>query len=216
MEPLSGRSSLVFSPIAAILALLRTWIYCEMAAEPPLDYILNMRSLLHCKWRAGGNPVYMSGSHLCIPRNETVQPPYFQNRIIMISLPNPTLVDLWEIYIFPGLGAWRNLENNPLSSLHYLLQNRPVSVTVCVEGVGGLNPPPPLAGSVKVLQRRQCIWSPVALSDFIPIKYADVAKWRLQLEAGKYVLICAARQLWIYWLLRDTIWRIFTILGSAY
>ena len=29
----------------------------------------------------------MSGSHLCIPRNETVQPRYFQNRIIMLCLP---------------------------------------------------------------------------------------------------------------------------------
>ncbi len=44
----------------------------------------------------------MSGSHLCIPRNETVKPPYFQNRIIMFCLPNPTLIYLWEIYIFPG------------------------------------------------------------------------------------------------------------------
>ncbi len=26
----------------------------------------------HCKWRAGENPVYIFGSHLCIPRNETV------------------------------------------------------------------------------------------------------------------------------------------------
>ena len=27
---------------------------------------------------------------------------YFQNRIIMFCLPFPTLIDLWEIYIFPG------------------------------------------------------------------------------------------------------------------
>jgi hypothetical protein len=44
----------------------------------------------------------MSGFHLYIPRNETVQPPYFQNRIIMFCLPIPTLIYLWEIYIFPG------------------------------------------------------------------------------------------------------------------
>ncbi len=44
----------------------------------------------------------MSGSHI-IPRNETVQPPYFQNRIVMFCLPIPTLIYLWEIYIFPGL-----------------------------------------------------------------------------------------------------------------
>ncbi len=28
---------------------------------------------------------------------------YFQNRIIMFCLPVPRLIDLWEIYIFPGL-----------------------------------------------------------------------------------------------------------------
>jgi hypothetical protein len=44
----------------------------------------------------------MSGSHLCIHRNETMQPPYFQNRIIMFCLLIPTLIYLWEIYIFPG------------------------------------------------------------------------------------------------------------------
>jgi hypothetical protein len=33
----------------------------------------------------------MSGSHLCIPRKETVQRPYFQNRIIMFCLPIPAL-----------------------------------------------------------------------------------------------------------------------------
>jgi hypothetical protein len=37
----------------------------------------------------------MSGSHLCIPRNETV----FPKQIIMFC----TLLYLWEIYKFPGL-----------------------------------------------------------------------------------------------------------------
>ncbi len=41
-----------------------------------------------CKWRAGENPIWMSGS---------------QNRIIMFCLPVPTLIYLWESYIFPGL-----------------------------------------------------------------------------------------------------------------
>jgi hypothetical protein len=27
---------------------------------------------VHCKWRAGENPIQMSGSHWCIPRNETI------------------------------------------------------------------------------------------------------------------------------------------------
>ncbi len=40
-------------------------------------------------------PGTKAGSHLCISRKETVQPPYFQNRI-------PILLHLWEIYIFPG------------------------------------------------------------------------------------------------------------------
>ncbi len=33
---------------------------------------------------------------------ETVQPPYFQNRIIMFCLLISTLIYQWEIYIFPG------------------------------------------------------------------------------------------------------------------
>jgi len=51
---------------------------------------------MHCKWRAGKNPT--CGSQLCIPRNETVQPPYFQNRIIMFCLKMPTFIYQWEIY----------------------------------------------------------------------------------------------------------------------
>ncbi len=46
----------------------------------------------------------MSGSHLWIPRNETVQCAaslYFQNRIIIFCLAIPTVIYLWEIYIFP-------------------------------------------------------------------------------------------------------------------
>ncbi len=41
-------------------------------------------------------------SHLCILKNETVQPPLSKNRIIMFCLPIPTLIYLWEIYILPG------------------------------------------------------------------------------------------------------------------
>ncbi len=50
-------------------------------------------------WRESNINVW---SHLCIPRYETVQPPYFQNRIIMFYLPIPTLIYLREIYTFPG------------------------------------------------------------------------------------------------------------------
>ncbi len=42
----------------------------------------------------------MSGSHFFIPRNETMQPPYFQSRIIMFCFPIPTLIlYIREIYI---------------------------------------------------------------------------------------------------------------------
>jgi hypothetical protein len=41
----------------------------------------------------------MYGSHLCIPRNETVQPPYFQNRIIMFSLHSYTHMTVRVLYI---------------------------------------------------------------------------------------------------------------------
>jgi hypothetical protein len=44
----------------------------------------------------------MSGSHLCIHKNVTLQPPYFQNRIIMFCLPIPTLIYTCEISIFTG------------------------------------------------------------------------------------------------------------------
>ncbi len=57
-----------------------------------LSWLSRLKSGQHCKWRASENPIYMSGSHLCIPRNETVQPPYFQNIIIMLSLSIPTLI----------------------------------------------------------------------------------------------------------------------------
>ncbi len=45
----------------------------------------------------------MSGSDLCIPRNETAWPRYFQNIIIIFCLPISTFMYLWAIYIFPGL-----------------------------------------------------------------------------------------------------------------
>ncbi len=78
------------------LSFLVVKIFCK------ISFNLNWIPLPHWKWRAGYNPTWMSGSHLCIPRNETLQPPYFQNRIIMVCLPIPTLIYLWEIYIFLG------------------------------------------------------------------------------------------------------------------
>ncbi len=61
------------------------------------------KNIMYCKWRDGENSISMSGSHLCFPRNETVQPPYVKNSIIMFCLTIPTLIYLWEIYIFPRL-----------------------------------------------------------------------------------------------------------------
>ncbi len=58
----------------------------------------------------------MSGSDNCIPRNETVRPHYFQNRIIMVCLPISTFMYLWAIYIFPQsvcLGSmWDNINRS--------------------------------------------------------------------------------------------------------
>ncbi len=44
----------------------------------------------------------MSGSDLCIRRNETARHRYFQNRRIMYCLSISTFMYLWAIYIFPG------------------------------------------------------------------------------------------------------------------
>ncbi len=55
---------------------------------------------LYCRWRAGENPIEMSGSDLCISRNETVR--YFQNNAIMFCLPISTIMYQWAIFIFPG------------------------------------------------------------------------------------------------------------------
>ncbi len=63
----------------------------------------------------------MSGYNLCIPRNETAWPRYFQNRIIMFCLPISTLMYLWAIYILPGsvclfccsqIGSWKYIKRS--------------------------------------------------------------------------------------------------------
>ncbi len=45
---------------------------------------------------------YKCKIRLCLPRNETAQPSYFQNIIIMFCLSISTFMYLWAIYIFPG------------------------------------------------------------------------------------------------------------------
>ncbi len=50
----------------------------------------------------------MSGSDLCIPRNETVWPCYFQNRIIKLCLPISTFMYLWANHIIPWLVCREN------------------------------------------------------------------------------------------------------------
>ncbi len=55
---------------------------------------------VHCKWSTGKNAIWMSGSDLCIPKNETVLPCYFQNKIIMFCFPIFTFMYLWAICLF--------------------------------------------------------------------------------------------------------------------
>ncbi len=59
----------------------------------------------------GQDTLQMKGQSIIIESNINVWLPfmysqqwnwYFQNRIIVFSLPVPTLLYLWEIYIFPG------------------------------------------------------------------------------------------------------------------
>jgi hypothetical protein len=72
----------------------------------------------HCKWRPGENPIEMSGSNLCTPRNETTWVALlFQNRIIMFCLPISTFLYLRAIYIFPGsvcLFCWSQIARSIL------------------------------------------------------------------------------------------------------
>ncbi len=84
----------------------------------------------------------MSGSHLCIPRNATVQPRYFQNRIIMFCLPIPTLIYLWEIYIFPG-SVWEYINRSQTQCRHrdggqtipFTVIHNSIFGTVCLYGI---------------------------------------------------------------------------------
>ncbi len=81
------------------------WIFIFDTEEEQINSADGFSTVLHTL-HCNEGPVriqYIYGSHLCISRNETVQPTYFQNRIIMICLPIPTLIYLWEIYIFPGM-----------------------------------------------------------------------------------------------------------------
>ncbi len=64
----------------------------------------------------------MSGSDLCIPRNETAQLCYFQNGIMMFCLPISTFMYLWVIFIFTGsvclFFCWQILEYINHSQIH--------------------------------------------------------------------------------------------------
>ncbi len=53
--------------------------------------------LLHCKWRASENPINVWFPFMYSHKWNC----YFQNRIIMFCLPVPTLIYLWEIFLFP-------------------------------------------------------------------------------------------------------------------
>ncbi len=75
-----------------------SFFFANTSSNPRVPFLLIKKA--HCKWRAGENPILISSSHLCILRNETVQPRYFQIRNIMFCLPISTLTlyNLWEIY----------------------------------------------------------------------------------------------------------------------
>ena len=66
-----------------------------------VKHMISGSATLQMKGRWDSN-MNVTGSHLFIPRNETVQPSYFQNGIILFCLPIHILICLWEIYIFPG------------------------------------------------------------------------------------------------------------------
>jgi hypothetical protein len=51
----------------------------------------------------GENPIEMSGSDLCISKNEIARPPYFQNRVIMFCLPISTFIYLGIYKIYKSL-----------------------------------------------------------------------------------------------------------------
>ena len=62
----------------------------------------------------------MSGSYLCIPRNETVQPPYFQNRINNVLSPNSyTHISVRDLYISRiGENMWTDPGNIYMAQRH--------------------------------------------------------------------------------------------------
>ncbi len=73
-------------------------------------FLLNFNSYLSWLWRwqSGSASLFMNKA---VNDNKIRHTPfiysqkwncYFQNRIIMFCLPVPTLIYLWEIYIFPG------------------------------------------------------------------------------------------------------------------
>jgi hypothetical protein len=68
----------------------------------------------------------MSGIHLCVSRNETVQPPCFQNRFKMFCIPIPTLIYLWENYIFSGsvclFSCMPNMWTDPGKAIHIKIE----------------------------------------------------------------------------------------------
>ncbi len=57
--------------------------------------------IVHCKWRAGENPILMSGSHFCIPRKETVQPaPLFPKQNFNVPYPSSyTHISVRDLYM---------------------------------------------------------------------------------------------------------------------
>ncbi len=73
-------------------------MWSEIDIKPNL--LKEQHSTLQMKGPCESN-INVRFSDLCIPRNETARPHYFQYRIIMFWVPMSKIMYLWAIYIFP-------------------------------------------------------------------------------------------------------------------
>ncbi len=74
------------------------YVHC-VPGNKRMDQLLWSALQMKARWDFNANVWFPFTS--CIPRNETVQPRCFQNRIIMFCFPISTFMYLWAIYIFP-------------------------------------------------------------------------------------------------------------------
>ncbi len=107
----------VFKHTKYLLSLFRKWLHCNFCffsrggihktfwlKEKSSDRLwipVQCAYSLYCtaNERAGGYPIYKCLVPIYVVPEMNC---YFQNRIIMFCLPVPTIIFLWEVYIFPG------------------------------------------------------------------------------------------------------------------